>query len=191
MAIRCELFSANFVPGSGDAESNRAVPLAAKILISGNPRPCRSLVFDSEEEIAIIADYDCGVEKLMSFLDRAIPIHPAIVALKEEAKSVLNSAANRNSYLVLDAGEIFSMSYESLADGNLALLKEVRDLEPQIGKAISEIESRVYEETHPPGFFARLLGVHTPIRKQDSKDLIESLGIGGWTDKTFYVPRLG
>ena len=82
------------------------------------------------------------------------------------------------------------MAAESFIEENQKLLAELADLEPQIVKAIAEIEARLWEETHPPGFFARLFGARTPNRKDDSNDLVYRLGLGGWTNVLFYEPKL-
>jgi hypothetical protein len=111
--------------------------------------------------------------------------------LREEAKEFLESEKNRNKYFVLEGSEVFAMEGESLTEENQKLLKELADLEPQMVKAIADIEARVWEETHPPGFFARLFGARTPVRKDDSNDLVDRLGLGGWTNNLFCEPKRG
>ncbi len=171
----------------GIAEFGYDIPIVFKLLISGNPRPCRSLIFEEADEIAVIGDYDLGVARLMQFLGR-VP-HPAMAHLKEEAREFLETKENKNPYFVLEAGEVFYMVAESLAHENQKLLAELVDLEPKMAKAIAEIKERVWEETHPPGFLARLFGARIPTRREDSNDLVYQLGLGGWTNVLFFEPK--
>jgi hypothetical protein len=196
MANRCYLYSTNFIPGAAATEHRRAVgiaefaydiPLVFKLLLSGNPRPCSSLIFEGTDEIALVGDYEPGLARMLQFLDDVR--HPAVPSLREEAQEFLESEENRNSYFVLEGGEVFAMTAESLIKENQKLLAELVDLEPRIVKAIAEIEARIQEETHPPGFLARLFGARTPVRKDDSSDLVYRLGLGNWTNVLFYEPK--
>ena len=52
----------------GISEWNYDIPLVFKLLISGNTQPCRSLLWDELEPIALQADYQAGVARLAQFL---------------------------------------------------------------------------------------------------------------------------
>jgi hypothetical protein len=201
MANRCYLYSTNFLPGRdvtggdrrvvGIAEWSWDIPLVFKLLLSGDPRKCRSLIWDVPEEVAVVGNYDVGVANLLAFLERIS--HPAAPALKEEAEEFLAAEKNKNPYFLLEGSEIFDIGdaspAESPAQQNDLLLAEIKDLGPAMEKAIAELDARVHEETHPPGFFARFFGARTPMRKDDSSDLIYNLGLGGWTNVLFYDPN--
>ena len=63
--------------------------------------------------------------------------------MRDEAQEFLESAENKNTYLVLEGGEVFAMAAESFIEENQKLLAELADLEPQTVKAIAEIEARL------------------------------------------------
>jgi len=76
MANRCYLYSTNSVPGSAAAEDRHVVgisefghdiPLGFKLLLSENPRPCSSLIFEGTDEIALVGDYEAGVSGCSGF----------------------------------------------------------------------------------------------------------------------------
>ena len=79
--------------------------------------------------------------RLLRFLDRVR--HPSVRSLRDEAQEFLESAENKNTYLVLEGGEVFAMAAESFIEENQKLLAELADLEPQTVKAIAEIEARL------------------------------------------------
>jgi hypothetical protein len=197
MSNRCYLYSTNFVPGLEVTEYRRAIgiaswsydiPIVYKLLLSSNPRICRSLIFEGADEFALIGDYAKGVECMLRFLVRVS--HPAVAEAMEQALEFLEAEENKNAYFVLEPGEIFDVLPESLPDEYRKLLAEIQNLQPQMDKAIAELEARMWEEDHPPGFFARLLGARTPVRKNDSTDLVYGLGLGGWSNVLFYEPKL-
>ena len=76
MANRCYLYSlsgCSDVDGikiTGLSESEYNIPLIYRILASVNPIASKSVVFDSEEKIAITADYAGGVQKLSEYFSR-------------------------------------------------------------------------------------------------------------------------
>jgi hypothetical protein len=198
MANRSYLYSTNHIPGSAAIDDRRAVgiaewsydiPIVFKLLLSGDTRTCASLIFEGNDEIALVGPYEKGVANMLRFLDR-VP-HPAVTELKAEAQEFLAAEENKNPYFVLEGGEVFGMVSESLPEENRKLLAELTDLEPQMQKAIANIEARIREETHPPGLFARLFGGRTPVRREDSSDLVLGLGLGGWNNVLFFGPKLG
>jgi hypothetical protein len=197
MANRSYLYSTNFIPGQETADLERriagisewgwAIPIAFKLLLSGNPRKCRSLIFDVPEEIALVGDYVEGMANLLRFLDR-VP-HPHVEALRDEAQAFLSAEGNRNDYFVLECGELFEMDDKQLREQADMLLAEIDDLAPQMERAIAEIPDREAEELHPPGVLARLFGAQTPVRRDNSADLVFALGLGCWTNTLFFEPN--
>ena len=146
-----------------DLEFAYDIPIALSLLLSANPRTCASLIFEEAADIALVGDYEPGVGRLMQFLDR-VP-HPrcivegrcpALPRIANEQKSILRAGASRG---FRDVGRVG----QSLVEENQKLLAELADLEPQMAKAIAEIEERVSEE-RPPNFLARL-SVHQPARR--------------------------
>ncbi len=191
MSNRAYLYSTNFVPGEG-VEDRRIIgisewgydiPIVFKILLSGNPRICQSLLWDEPDVSAIVGEYDTGVARLLEFLPR-IP-HPAARELAEEAISVLRADQNRNRYFLLEPYEVFCL------DGKTAVefMADLADISRQMDQAIAEVTARMREEDNPPGFFARLFGARTPIRRETSTDMVYALGFGGWTNTLFYAPE--
>jgi hypothetical protein len=156
MANRSYLYSANFEPSSemngidrrmtGISEWKTVIPITFKILLSGNPRKCRSSIWEFPKEIAIVGDYDQGVDRLFRFLDR-ISL-PEIAPLKEEARRFLADEANKNRYFILECGEIFELVGEDLVEQNDDLLAEIRDIDQVIASAL----------VHLPQFYELGLG---------------------------------
>jgi hypothetical protein len=133
MANRSYLYSADALPTAGAdkkprvvgiAEWNYDIPLAFRLLLSAHPRKCRSVIWDFPDEIALAGDYEQGVTRLLSYLDRIE--QPEIAELRDEAREFL--AANKRRYFILECGEIFDMDSEPLAAQNDRLLSAVLEL---------------------------------------------------------------
>ena len=195
MANRAYLYSTNFVPGTeteerrivGLSEWRYDIPIVFKLLLSGNPKRCSSLIWEEPDAIAVIGNYDEGVARLLEFLE-CVP-HPAVAALAEEAREFLEADQNRNDYFLLEPNEIFDLGNDAPEEQADSLLAEFADLGPQMEKAIAELEARMHEEDHPPGFFARLFGARTPVRRDNSNDMVYAFGLGGWSRSLFYQPE--
>jgi hypothetical protein len=194
MSNRVCLFSTNIVPGTdtadrkivGIAEWGNDLPIGFKILASGNPRKCPSLIFD-EPALAVVANYDDGVKRFLDFLGR-IP-HPSVPALAQEAREFLARPEHKNPYFVLEPEEYFWLGDDEPDVQMERLLAELSNLDAAMENAIAALKARMHEETHPPGFWARLLGARTPIRRENSNDLVFALALGGWTNNLFYEPN--
>src|SRR6218665_2111035 len=80
MANRSYLYASNVVPGpdvkaqahtvAGISEWNYDIPIVYKLLLSSNPRPCRSFICNTPHDIAMVGGYAPGVERLTAFLNR-------------------------------------------------------------------------------------------------------------------------
>lgn len=76
MSNRCYLYSLNTLPGEsgmkaiGLSECEYEIPLIYRILVSANPQATKSIIFESEENIAITADYEGGVRALEAFAQK-------------------------------------------------------------------------------------------------------------------------
>jgi hypothetical protein len=135
----------------------------------------------------VVADYEQGVARFFDFLAR-IP-HPAVPELAEEARAFLTAANNKNRYFVLEPEEYFWLGGEEQGVQMEHLLAELANLDAPMARAIAEVKARMHEETHPPGFLARLLGARTPVRRENSNDLVFALALGGWSNNLFYEPK--
>jgi len=198
MANRSYLYSSNFVPSpnangahrrmTGISEWRNDVPVAFKILLSSNARKCRSSIWKVPEEIAIIGDYDPGLDRLLRFLDR-IPV-PDVVLLKEEARRFLTDAANKNEYFVLECGEIFEMDDAPLAEQNERLLAIIRHIESVEESALAKLVTNPPSATKAGGWFSRTLG-HKSMepKKNSSVDAVNSLGLGNWSNVLYFDLR--
>jgi hypothetical protein len=171
----CQIAADRRVVGLNECSTD--IPIGFKLLISGNARKCPSLIFDDPECVGILGDYEQGVARFLEFVDHIR--HPAIPELIAEAREFLANPANKQAYILLEPEEVFWFDDEPSTEQADKLLAELADLCDQKQKAILEIEERLFEETPPPGFFARLLGKRTPVRRDDSNDLVYGLGLGG------------
>ncbi|HSQ58284.1 MAG TPA: hypothetical protein VLM40_21355 [Gemmata sp.] len=198
MANRSYLYSSQVVPSpetklgatglNGISEWNYDIPVTFKILLSSNPRKCRSSIWEVPDEIAIAGDYDPGVERLLKFLDR-ISI-PEVTPLKEEARSFLTDSANKGHYFVLECGELFEMEDEPLSEQNESLLEEIQNIDRVMDDAIAKLPKSAPTPPKSGGFFSRLLGKKPPsTEKQATEDTLCSLGLGHWSNILYYDLR--
>lgn len=196
MANRSYLYSTNFVPPPGATESQRRiigisewnydVPLVFKLLLSGNPKKCRSLIWDMTDEIALVGDYEQGLARLFRFLDR-ISI-PEIVPLRDEAREFLAAEKNRGQFFVLECGEIFEMIDEPLSSQNVQLLSEIQDI-ASVAEATVVALNRAAQSKSNRGLLARMLHRTEPASSQSSKPDIHAIGLGNWSNILFYDPN--
>lgn len=148
MANRSYLYSSNRVPGpvkdgyeelelASLAEFPYDIPVAYRLLMSANPRVCHSVIWDSEEPIALAAEYDAGLARLAGFLAQ-IDL-PQAQPLIQETLDFLGDPDNKQAFFVLEAGELFAMGEDGLAQQNLALLAELKDAELHAAQALASL----------------------------------------------------
>lgn len=173
MANRSYLYSTNLPSNAapdqgarritGISEWNYDIPLVFKILLSGNPRTCPSLIWNSDDNIALAGDYIAGAEKLLLFCD-AIG-HPNLLPLAREAGEFLVEARNKDRYFHLECAEIFFLSHEdgfdALASG---LVEEIKGIDQQL----DEIKQAVSQD---------------PER---SEDVFRAWGLGYWSNILYF-----
>jgi len=77
MANRSYLYSCDITPDEQDkthlngiAEWNYDIPIVFKLLLSGGPKICRSSIWSLDKKIALVGDYDEGVNKLELFFQQ-------------------------------------------------------------------------------------------------------------------------
>lgn len=224
MANRSYLYSTNFVPGSdvkkderrivGISEWNCDIPIVFKLLLSANPRRCRSSIWDIPEEIALLGDYDKGTANLFAFLERISD--PAVQPLRQEARGFLAAEKNKNRYFLLECGEIFDMAEEPLQEQNDRLLDEIKNLGPQLEQKLADLAApqgaavkpardeerldlldRVYAAIVNPrskeagDFLARSFAAKSAVPKKqvDATQALYSLGLGNWSNILYFSPN--
>ena len=177
MANRCYLYSVNKEKSNyiGISEWAYEIPIVFKILLSGNPRACRSAIWpEYEGKIAIEADALIGISKLDEFLSR-IKL-PEVNEMKQEAMDFLHDTNNLQDAFILEGGEIFDMVSEDLEAENVALLNEISDIDLLIDKALADLVRAT-----KPSFFSKLLK-----KKQNNKEILWNLGLGFWGNVLYY-----
>ena len=198
MANRSYLYSTNVIPGSNGEDSDRKmigiaewdyeIPIVAKLLLSGNPQTCRSSLWENPEEIALIGDYASGVKKLEEFLLQiTLPVAQDSIA---EAIDFLKRPENQNQYFILECGEIFDMEEAPLFEQNLALLGELKNLPPEMEKALQSLAPPSVELPKSAGFFSKLFGrtakSSVPAPTHDLMKSIDDLGLGNWSNILYF-----
>lgn len=190
MANRCYLYSCNVIPGENESEKKLIgisewdydVPIVFKLLLSGNTQVCKSSIWDIEEKIAIVGDYDYGVKMLSLFLEEIDGDEAK--GLVSEAKSFLNDEANKQNYLVLECGELFEMNDKDFATQNLELLNEIDNLLDSVCEALSFI--KYYSKPKKRNVFQKFFS-----RKQEREEMTFSeaalfLGLGNWSNSLYF-----
>jgi len=180
LANRSYLYSCNMVPGTdtgavarkriGLSEWNWETPLVFRLLLSGNPRVCRSTIWDLEEEIAIVGDYAQGVEKLRGFLARiTLPEAQPLIA---EALTFLEDEANRQAWIVLESGELYDMEDSDMAELNLEMLAGIQDVDSEAEAMLTALQ---------PGSQGGPDSAHA-----SAEAALAELGLGNWSNVLYF-----
>lgn len=192
MANRSYLYSCNVIPGDnvegekliGISEWDYDIPLIFKILVSCNTQACKSSIWEFDDKIALVADYDSGVKELNVFLNSLEQIDSELTRkLVSEAMSFLSDEANKQSYFVLECGEIFEMNDADLAIQNLELLSEVNNLSNSISEALACVEHLKPQRLN---FFNRLFSKKQEKMEKAYLEAVSSLGLGNWSNTLCY-----
>ncbi|VVD79680.1 hypothetical protein PIN31115_01047 [Pandoraea iniqua] len=182
------------------------VPLVYKLLISGDVRACKSLIWGDSENIALIGDYAQGVARLESFLG-ALDDLPEAKEYIQNAANFLRKPECVNHYFVLECAEIFEMSDGSLDMQNSVLLEEVKALASIDDRRLrafylpeAECIQHAAERSRPTEdyaiqFFHGLANRIAKLRcgelestdnRRHLKKAIKSLGLDAWTNTFYY-----
>ena len=188
MSNMAYLYSIKEIPSRGNlhpdciglSEWPYDVPLVYKILLSGEPMICPSYLFDIEDDIAVVGQYNKGVAKLEEFLN-AMDI-PEIKDFKDEALDFLMDENNTNNYFLLEAGEIFEMGECDFRDSVNRLFDDIKDIDLLIEKETERFQMLVQAYKKRFNIFKR---------KAEDKEIdiireIERLGLGYWENALFY-----
>ncbi|MBI0426321.1 hypothetical protein [Psychrobacter sp. NG27] len=201
MANRSYLYSTNIIPEPNQNESSRVltgiseynydIPIVFKVLLSGNPQACISVIWDSAEKIALIGDYQTGVQNLEEFLAKIV-LPEAQVPIAE-ALEFLKDPKNQSQYFILECGEIFEMSETPVEVQNLSLLNQIKNLQPEIAAAYQLLlppTPVVSKQPKPIGFLAKLFGRRPTSPKalpvHHSEQAIYDLGLGLWSNILYF-----
>lgn len=139
------------------------VPLVQRLLLSGDPAVCPSMIFGIEADIGIVADFDAGLRALLAVLQRIR--HPDAAPLVAEAISFLEDPAHQGRVIIAEAGEIFDMDGGDLTRSAEALVTRIRDhLDTDVELSLAAIDQAADD---------------TALRE---------LGLGNWSTVLFYDP---
>jgi hypothetical protein len=191
MANRSYIYSIDFDRTIEERDENKNVcglseyaymiPLSYKIMVSQNAKMSKSILWDTDELIAIIADFQLGRQKLFDFLNNLIKIDLFEKNILEEqiqrAKDFLYDKKHENKFIILECGELFEMEdgMENDEEGGLEkynkkLFEEIMNIEKTMEKAISEL----YE-------------MKNKINEKDIEiQMWNILGIDNWNEILYY-----
>lgn len=211
MANRSYLYSLTNQPKSyydrpdsinGLSEWAYEVPLAYKILMSGNPQRCASLIsdgFDEEEEktplYAITADFDVGFQRLLKF--KSI-VEPLIFAEDDGIQQEINEGFNyltesRLPYLLLETIELEIMCTNDKDELRENVDKDI-ELIKLVGKAVDALPEdseqarevlKLAATTKQDNVFSVFYGIELN-EKFDYSECIQSMGLGYWYNELYY-----
>jgi hypothetical protein len=140
---------------SGLSEWAYAIPFSYRVLMSGDPQLCASLVsdgFDGEPANrktklhAISGDFEVGFARLKRFISAVRPLvatsSPALIAGLDEALAFLES--HRDRYLLLETIELDTMTHEGEAELRACVEREIAEC-VRAGAAIDALPSDAAE----------------------------------------------
>jgi hypothetical protein len=174
MSNRSYLYALDEIPDGkkkvypvGMCEFAYEIPLVHKLMMAGNPRIVRSAIWS--QEIGILADRAGAEERMLAFVHK---LAEGKVADRddfdfevEEMEEFL-AKAPKSKYLLLEAGEIFDMSGNELADECAVALK-------QIGEDAAKAERAV-------------AGKEKAWLKKLGAEWQEQVGMGSWSKDLYF-----
>ncbi len=216
MSNRSYLYSIDFNPSEREkteadkvcalSEYSSSIPLAYQVLISADAKLCRSLIWEHEHPIALLADFEKGRKRLFNFL-AAIEKTEAFDKSKfaaevEKTKAFFNDPANGGKYLLLELGEIFDFTDEPHETQALNFLNELKQIEQTVSSYLTELAKKKKEredielgiKINESGafrfIFRSLAGRQQEVNEKKLKKLDEAmwwdLGIDNWTSILYY-----
>jgi hypothetical protein len=157
MANRSYLYAIDVVPSAdsppsksrcvGLSEFSSAIPIVFKLLLSGNPRTCRSIIWRTPDDIALVGEYAPGFRRLKEFLAQ-IDL-PAAQPLIKECLRFLEDKRNRRKYFLLECGEVFDLTEEPIDQQNAELLNQIRNLDAEIQQALDLVKTSPVDQPIP------------------------------------------
>lgn len=199
MANRSYIYSTNQLPGAepvgirnepiGISEWNYDIPLVFKLLVSGNVAVSKSAIWPDAGAVALVGDYDEGVARLKSFLER-IRL-PEAQPLVQGAIAFVEAEVNRRKYFLLEPGEILEMADEPLVEQNYRLRDSITNVDAEVESALAQLTVVAPAAPEPLGFLARLFGrkPQVPELAVDLSATVRSFGLGNWSNTLYYELR--
>lgn len=178
------------------------VPLAYRILMSGNPQRCASLISDGfEDEVektplyAITADFDIGFQRLLKF--KSI-VEPLIYAEDDGMKQGVEEgfdylAESRLPFLLLETIELELMGTDDKDELRNNVDKDI-ELIKLVGEAVDALPAdyeqareilKVAAKSKQDNVFSVFYGIELN-EKFDYSECIQTMGIGYWCDGLYY-----
>lgn len=170
------------MPYRSISEWNYDIPICFKLLLSCNPEARRSAIWNTEDPIAFVADYEAGLAALKDFLGQID--FPGAHPLINEALAFLEKSENRRRHFVLEAGEIFDLKNEPMATQSAKLLRELQGAQEQATALLVSLR-----QVPPPtttSWLSRLLGGKKPAPAADPLMPIYKLGLGNWSNILYF-----
>lgn len=200
MANRSYLYSSNIIPGlfttrtrsiKGIGEYNYDIPLIYKILMSGQPQPCFSLIWEEPDPTALIADYTEGLARLSQLLvEITVPIAKPLIL---QTLQFLNNEENKSQYLFLECGELYYMEDKNPYKQNLEVLRDIESystmtdfsfINEELLEKTAALEKTFLEER---GLVGQTLDDKT--QQELNAILLQpyyDLGLGTWSNVLYY-----
>jgi hypothetical protein len=201
MANRTYLYATDVVPGTdpgqgtrqtvGISEWNYDIPIVYKLLLTGNPRMCKSLIWETPDNIALVGDYSLGLQRLKDCLKRID--FPAAQSLITDALTFLEKEENRRLYFLLECAEIFEMSGAPMEEQNSVLLEEIENVDEKVEDSLAGLRpphdtQPLQESLSTRRSAVESLGCEGQV---DPLQPILRLGLGNWTNTLYYDPGRG
>lgn len=178
MANRSYLYTVDSIPGYGPppriedlAEWNWEVPPLHRVLLTGSPQLCHSMIWDSPMQ-AIAGDYDTGVANLERFL-AALPQTDAVREESAKALAVLKNPERRRPHFLLEVGELVELV--STVDPDEDYDGWVRELMANVERELAEI-----------GSVEGWIAYAKTLREDDTEKLQAATGAGYWPNVTYF-----
>lgn len=181
MANRSYLYSVDEIP-SGDnkklsvkglSEWNYGVPLSHLVMVSGNPQTCRSIIFNFPKKVALIGDYEEGLENLKKLLNlfrnNNLENIEEFEKLAKETVEFLESEKHKQMYIILEPSEIIMLDNEPSEEDARKFIKDLYNV-------MDAVQKSNFEKINS------LLGGN--LRKQWQ----QVLGINNWSEILYYAP---
>lgn len=216
MSNRSYLYSIDFDPAERAknetdkikalSEYSSYVPFAYQVMISADAKLCRSLIWDHEHPIAVLADFEKGRKRLYNFL-AAIEKTEAFdkgrfAAEVEKTKAFLNDPANGAKYLLLELGEIFEFGDEPFEKQAADFINELQHIEKTVRNYLDELAKKKKEKEdlelgikiNESGTFKFVFRKYAGMRKEENAEKLRKLndemwwelGIDNWQNILYY-----
>lgn len=197
MANRSYLYTTDYLPDSpewqekpnfrGIGEWNYDIPLTFQLLLSANPIPVKTTIWDiaNANPIAIAGDAKEGLAHLEAYMAR-LPEQAQPLIL--ETKEFFSQPKNVKKYFILESAEIFMMFCETndeIEAQNLSLLAEIKSL--GVNLLNIPLPEEKLNQDKKEGIFTRLFS-----SKNEPKPLIDPLkpyyplGFGNWSNILYF-----